>query len=72
MNENVTISLPEKVDSDLKRIAKEEGLTKSQIVKNALQDYIFIKRFRALRSKMMAKAQAEGVFADEDVFEKIS
>jgi predicted transcriptional regulator len=72
MKENVTVSLPEKINSDLKRIAKEEGLTKSQIVKNALQDYIFIKKFRALRSKMMAKAQAQGVFTDEDVFEKIS
>jgi predicted transcriptional regulator len=72
MKENVTISLPEKINSELKRIAKEEGLTKSQIVKNALQDYIFIKKFRALRSKMIAKAQAQGVFADEDVFEKIS
>jgi len=72
MKENVTVSLPEKISSDLKRIAKEEGLPKSQIVRNALQDYIFIKKFRALRSKMVARAQALGVFTDEDVFERIS
>lgn len=72
MKDNVTVSLPEKISSDLNRIAKEEGLSKSQIVRNALQDYIFIKKFRALRSKMIAKAQAQGVFTDEDVFEKIS
>lgn len=72
MKENVTVSLPEKISSDLKRIAKEEGLPKSQIVRNALQDYIFIKKFRALRRKMVARAQAQGVFTDEDVFERIS
>lgn len=72
MKENVTVSLPETISSDLKRIAKEEGLTKSQIVRDALQDYIFIKKFRALRNKMVAKAQAQGVFTDEDVFEKVS
>ena len=72
MKENVTVSLPEKISSDLKRIAKEEGLPKSQIVRNALQDYIFIKKFRALRRKMVARAQAQGVFTDEDVFETIS
>ena len=72
MKQNITVSLPTKINSDLKRIAQDEGLSKSQIVRNALQDYIFIKKFRSLRSKMMAKAQAQGVFTDEDVFEKIS
>jgi len=72
MKQNVTVTLPEKISSDLKKIAKDEGLSKSQIVRNALQDYIFIKKFRSLRSKMMAKAQAQGVFTDDDVFKKAS
>ncbi len=72
MKLSVTISLPEKISSDLKKIAQDEGLSKSQIVRNALQDYIFIKRFRALRGKMMTKAQARGVFTDDDIFKKIS
>ena len=72
MKQNITVSLPEKISSDLGKIAKDEGLFKSQIVRNALQDYIFIKKFRTLRSKMMSKAQAQGVFTDDDVFEKMS
>ena len=67
MKQTVTVSLPDEISSDLKRIAKDEGLSKSQIILNALQDYIFIKKFRRLRSKMMAKAQAHGIFTDEDV-----
>ena len=72
MKQTVTVSLPDEISSDLKRIAKDEGLSKSQIILNALQDYIFIKKFRRLRSKMMAKAQAHGIFTDEDVFKRIS
>ena len=72
MIQNITVSLPEKISSDLGKIAKDEGLSNSQIVRNALQDYIFIKKFRTQRSKMMAKAQAQGVFTDDDVFAKIS
>lgn len=72
MKQNITVSLSEKISSDLGKIAKDEGLSKSQIIRNALQDYIFIKKFRSLRSKMMAKAQSQGVFADDDVFQKIS
>ncbi|RMF69956.1 MAG: CopG family transcriptional regulator [Calditrichaeota bacterium] len=72
MKQHVTVSLPEKITSELTKIAKREGLSKSQIVRNALEEYIFIKRFRELRNKMMAKAQAQGVFTEEDVFEKMS
>ena len=72
MKQNVTISLPEKINSDLGKIARDEGISKSQIVRNALEDYIFIKKFRSLRSKMVAKAQAQGVFTDDNVFENIS
>jgi len=72
MKQNVTVSLPEKISSDLRKIAKDEGISKSQIIRNALEDYIFIKKFRTIRSKMMAKAQAQGVFTDDDVFKKIS
>ena len=72
MKQSVTVSLPEHINSDLRKIAEDEGLSKSQIIRNALQDYIFIKKFRALRSQMMAKAQALGVFVDDDVFDSVS
>jgi len=72
MKQNLTITIPDKINDELNKIAKDEGLSKSQIVRNALADYIFIKRFRRLRSKMMAKAQTQGLFTDDDVFEKVS
>ncbi len=72
MKENLTISLPKKIRTELEKVARDEGLSKSEIVKSALQDYLFIRKFQELRAKMMAKAQANGIFTDEDVFEKVS
>jgi hypothetical protein len=31
-----------------------------------------VRRFRALRQRMMAAAQAQGIFTDEDVFDRVS
>lgn len=33
-----------------------------------MRDYAFMQRFRRLHTKMLAKAQAQGIFTDEDVF----
>ncbi len=72
MKQTLTITLSKEVKSELEQIAIDEGLTRSEVVRNALQDYLFIKRFRTLRNKMIAKAEAQGIFKDEDVFAKIS
>jgi len=71
MKQNLTITISDKINDELSKIAKDEGLSKSQIVRNAPADYI-LKRFRRLRSKMMAKAQTQALFTDDDVFEKVS
>lgn len=72
MKPSLTVSLPENIKSELKRIASEEGLSQSEIVRKAIQDYLFIRKFRKLRNQLMAKAQAQGVFTDEDVFNEVS
>ena len=72
MRKTLTISLPEDMKRDLDAASAEAGLTRSDLVREALQDHLFVRRFRALRAQMMAKAQAKGVFTDEDVFEQVS
>ena len=37
-----------------------------------LEDFLFVRRFRRLRQRMMAAAQAEGIYTDEDVFTRVS
>jgi metal-responsive CopG/Arc/MetJ family transcriptional regulator len=68
----VTISLPQAVRRQLDRVAKEEGISRSDVLRQSLEDFLFVRRFRQLRQRMMAAAQAQGIFTDEDVFTRVS
>ena len=72
MRETVTISLPQAVRRELDKIAKEDGVSRSDVLRQSLEDFLFVRRFRRLRLRMMASAQAEGVYTDEDVFTRVS
>ena len=72
MRETVTISLPQTVRRELDKVAKEEGISRSDVLRQSLEDFLFVRRFRQLRQRMMAVAQAQGIFTDEDVFNRVS
>lgn len=72
MRETVTISLPQTIRRELDKIAKEEGVSRSDVLRQSLDDFIFARRFRRLRQRMMAAAQAQGIYTDEDVFTRVS
>ena len=72
MRETVTISLPQAVRRALDKVAKEEGVSRSDVLRQSLEDFLFVRRFRQLRQRMMAAAQAQGIFTDEDVFNRVS
>ena len=72
MRDTVTISLPQAIRRELDRIAKEEGVSRSDVLRQSLEDFLFVRRFRQLRQRMMAVAQAQGIFTDEDVFNRVS
>jgi len=72
MRSTITVSLPREVKSELDRLSKAEGVSRSNIVCESVRDYLFIRRFRALRKTMVAKAARRGIFTDQDVFDKVS
>jgi metal-responsive CopG/Arc/MetJ family transcriptional regulator len=72
MRDTVTISLPQAVRRELDRVAKEEGLSRSDVLRQSLDDFLFVRRFRQLRQRMMATARVRGIFTDEDVFKHVS
>jgi len=72
MRETVTISLPQAIRRELDRAAKAEGVSRSDVLLQSLEDFLFVRRFRQLRQRMMAAAQAQGIFTDEDVFTRVS
>jgi metal-responsive CopG/Arc/MetJ family transcriptional regulator len=72
MRETVTISLPQAVRRELDRVAKEEGVSRSDVLRESLEDFLFVRRFRRLRQRMMGSAQAAGIYTDEDLFMRVS
>lgn len=66
------MNLPEDVSQELARIASEEGIAPGEIVRESLRDYLFVKRFRALRKELAPQAAALGISTDEDVFNRVS
>jgi metal-responsive CopG/Arc/MetJ family transcriptional regulator len=53
-------------------VSKAEGISRSDIVRESVRDYLFIRQFRSLRKHMVARASRHGIFTDEDVFDRVS
>ena len=66
MNTSVTINLPEKLTILIKEAMQDEGLSESELIGKALDDYLFIRKFRKLRARMVSKAESD--YSDEDIF----
>jgi len=72
LRQTITISLPKEMKQEIDRIVKEEGVSRSDVIRESLRDFLFIRRFRSLRSRMASMATSQKIFTDEDVFERIS
>jgi predicted transcriptional regulator len=68
----ITIRLPEKLQRDLDKVVKTERTSRSDVIRDAIERYIALKRFQQLRKRILPFAEAEGLITDEDVFKAIS
>ena len=72
MRSVLSVSLPEKMASELDAIARETGRKKSDIVKESLGEYLWEARFRRIKKRLSPKAKAAGLVTDDDVFKVVS
>lgn len=72
MPDTITIRLPEKLQRDLERVVKAEKTSKSEVIRDAIERYVALKRFQQLRRRILPFAEAEGLITDEDIFKAIS
>jgi metal-responsive CopG/Arc/MetJ family transcriptional regulator len=70
MSETVVIDLPEETKAALDAAIREEGISQNELIERALKDYLFIRRFRNLRERLMA--QATEIYTDQDIFDRVS
>ncbi len=67
----ITLRVPDELDRALERQSAALGISKSDLAREALKRYLRVAQFRTLRTKLVARAQANAVNTDEDVFETL-
>jgi CopG family transcriptional regulator/antitoxin EndoAI len=55
----LSISLPAKLTSDLDAIARQERRSRSELVREAVRQYILLSRWKVIRSKASRKAMEQ-------------
>lgn len=72
MNQSITIRIPQGIKKALKDLSKSENIPLSDLVRESLQRYIALRRFRKIRGKVLPFAEAQGLLTDEDIFKALS
>lgn len=72
MRSVLSVSLPEKLASDLEDYAKKTGRNKSDIVKESVSLYLWEARFRKIRKQLSVKAKKVDIVTEEDIYKAIS
>lgn len=72
MRNTVSISLPPGMMKDLDQMAKREGLTRSELVRESVRDSLFDRKFEELHAYGVSKARAKGFKSEEQIFKAVS
>jgi len=67
-----TIRLDAPLQRQLDRVARQLGVTRSDVVRDALRRQLALLRFERSRRQLMPLAEAAGLLTDEDVFRIVS
>ncbi len=72
MADAISFRIPRDLRRELARLARQQKRPISDIAREALRRYVAVERFRALRSRTLPLAEAQGILTDEDVFRLVS
>ena len=72
MRQTIAISLPKKIKKEIDLLSAEQGISRSDLIRQSIKDYLFVHQFRSLRNKMIPKAKSQGIYTDQDVFDQVS
>ena len=72
MRQTVAVSLPAELTKQLDAAAREEGTSRSELVRDAVRRYLALRQFQKLRETIIPYAEAAGLLDDGDVFRSMS
>lgn len=68
----MTIRLDAALQSELDRLSRQLGRSRSDLVRDAVRRQVALLRLDQLRSEIVPLAEAQGILTDEDVFKLVS
>jgi metal-responsive CopG/Arc/MetJ family transcriptional regulator len=72
MKKTIALRLSEKLRKELDAVVSEEHSSRSRLIREAIERYLAVKRFRKLRMKTLPFAAAQGLLTDRDVFKAMA
>lgn len=72
MRRAVTIRIDEELERRLEQVRERSGLTRSDVVREALRRHLALMQFEQIRERVVPLAEARGYRVDEDVFREVS
>lgn len=72
MTQPLTVTLQVEVQQALDAFSLREGLSADEVVNVAVKQHLFLRQFRSLRERMIAKHKSVGTLTDQDVFDRVS
>ena len=65
--EALSFTFPTEMIKEIKQLAEKERKTRSQLIRDALDQYIQTKKWRNIQRKMAIRARALGITSEEDI-----
>ncbi|ARA94061.1 MAG: CopG family transcriptional regulator [Bacteroidetes bacterium] len=72
MKTAITVRLDEDLERLLADVTERSGLSRSEVVREALRRHLALLAFEGLREQILPFAEARGYLTDEDVFRDVS
>jgi len=72
MRTTLTISLPPMLRRDVARAARVQRVSESEFIRRAVQRQLWADAFEETRRRLVPRARAKRIYADEDVFKLVS
>lgn len=72
MRRAVTIRIDEELERRLEQVCERSGLTRSDVIREALRRQLALMQFEQIRERVVPLAEARGYRVDEDVFREVS
>ncbi|MEA3340387.1 MAG: ribbon-helix-helix protein, CopG family [Chloroflexota bacterium] len=72
MPEAIALTLPPELELSLDAITRRENRSVGALIEEAIKEYLFFRRYRLLRERMIPQVRAQGIYTDQDVFALVS